>query len=223
MRRRNGDADHAVKGDAREVAVLYGTSLGTCGDLAQQLADRAGAGGFPVTNATLDEWAGDLPAKGTLIVVTSTYNGGAPDTATKMDSDEPENRVGALDRPNCRLRCSATAIPSGRRIRRSPSGWGAALRRPEPRTCCARRDRWQRRLRRGRPGLAGRAVGGVGGADAAPRRRPIEVASARTRRGPQACPEQAYPLEVVSDDELVGTRPGCGTSARRRRAPPPGT
>ena len=89
-----------MKGEGRVLTVLYGTSLGTCRDIAGQIADRAGASGFQVTNAALDDYAGGLPETGTLVVVTSTYNGGAPDSATKMETAIREKRIGEVERPD---------------------------------------------------------------------------------------------------------------------------
>ena len=74
--------------------MLYGTSLGTCRDIAGQIADRAGASGFEVKSGALDDCAGGLPESGTLVVVTSTYNGSAPDSATKMETAIREKRIG---------------------------------------------------------------------------------------------------------------------------------
>ena len=37
---------------------------------------------------------------GTLVVVTSTYNGGAPDSATKMETAIREKRIGEVERPD---------------------------------------------------------------------------------------------------------------------------
>lgn len=68
--------------------VAYGSNLGTSEDLAQQLADRARRSGFAVTTQTLDELAGDLPTDGLLTVVTSSYNGKAPDNAQRFDALE---------------------------------------------------------------------------------------------------------------------------------------
>ncbi len=93
------DPDQGVKGDGRVLTVLYGTSLGTCRDIAGQIADRAGSSGFQVTNAALDDYADGLPETGTLVVVTSTYNGGAPDSATKMETAIREKRIGEVERP----------------------------------------------------------------------------------------------------------------------------
>ncbi|GAA1592054.1 bifunctional cytochrome P450/NADPH--P450 reductase [Actinoplanes couchii] len=65
--------------------VAYGSNLGTSEDLAQQIADRARRSGFDVTVQTLDELAVSLPSDGLLTVVTSSYNGKAPDNAHVFD------------------------------------------------------------------------------------------------------------------------------------------
>ncbi|GIE82774.1 NADPH--cytochrome P450 reductase [Actinoplanes philippinensis] len=75
--------------------VAYGSNLGTSEDLAQQIADRARRSGFDVTVQTLDDLAADLPAEGLLAVVTSSYNGKAPDNAQAFD--ELDIPAGALD------------------------------------------------------------------------------------------------------------------------------
>ena len=41
------ETDRGVKGEGRVLTVLYGTSLGTCRDIAGQIADRAGAERVP--------------------------------------------------------------------------------------------------------------------------------------------------------------------------------
>jgi cytochrome P450/NADPH-cytochrome P450 reductase len=81
------DAGDVVLADTgRAFQVLYGTSLGTCREIAEQIVERLGAGGSSVDCGTLDNLADGLPDKGTLIVVTSTYNGSAPDSATKFET-----------------------------------------------------------------------------------------------------------------------------------------
>ncbi|GIF09469.1 bifunctional cytochrome P450/NADPH--P450 reductase [Actinoplanes siamensis] len=74
-----------VQATGVRMRVAYGSNLGTSEDLAQQLADRSRRSGFDVTVQTLDELAGDLPADGLLAVVTSSYNGKAPDNAQHFD------------------------------------------------------------------------------------------------------------------------------------------
>jgi cytochrome P450/NADPH-cytochrome P450 reductase len=68
------------------LTVAYGSNLGTCADIAERLAERAGRSGFEVHLTTLDELAADPPRQGTLAVITSSYNGRAPDNAQLFDS-----------------------------------------------------------------------------------------------------------------------------------------
>ncbi|GAA2699109.1 bifunctional cytochrome P450/NADPH--P450 reductase [Actinoplanes palleronii] len=84
-----------VQASGVRMRVAYGSNLGTSEDLAQQLADRARRSGFAVTVQTLDELAADLPGEGLLTVVTSSYNGRAPDNARLFD--DLEIPAGALD------------------------------------------------------------------------------------------------------------------------------
>ncbi|MFF5205070.1 bifunctional cytochrome P450/NADPH--P450 reductase [Streptosporangium sp. NPDC000396] len=66
------------------LTVAYGSNLGTAADIAERLAERAGRSGFATTLTTLDEL--DPPRDGLLVVVTSTYNGKAPDNAQRFDA-----------------------------------------------------------------------------------------------------------------------------------------
>jgi cytochrome P450/NADPH-cytochrome P450 reductase len=75
-----------VQGAGQALTVLFGTSLGTCRDIADEIAERATAGGFDVTQGALDELATGFPDTGMLVVVTSTYNGRAPDNAQKLEA-----------------------------------------------------------------------------------------------------------------------------------------
>jgi len=77
-----------LKAAGVRLRVAYGSNLGTSEELAQQLAERARRAGFDVTVQTLDDLATDLPADGLLAVVTSSYNGKAPDNAQRFDAAE---------------------------------------------------------------------------------------------------------------------------------------
>ncbi|GAA4232439.1 cytochrome P450/NADPH-cytochrome P450 reductase [Streptosporangium album] len=66
------------------LTVAYGSNLGTSADVAERLAERAGRSGFATTLTTLDEL--DPPRDGLLVVITSTYNGKAPDNAQRFDA-----------------------------------------------------------------------------------------------------------------------------------------
>ncbi|GAA2691415.1 cytochrome P450 [Nonomuraea recticatena] len=78
------DSEVAVSGVALTVA--YGSNLGASADIAERLAERAGRSGFAVRLTSLDEL--QAPSGGALVVVTSTYNGKAPDNAQAFDAAE---------------------------------------------------------------------------------------------------------------------------------------
>jgi cytochrome P450/NADPH-cytochrome P450 reductase len=75
-----------IEGAGQLLTVLFGTSLGTCRDIAADVTERAAASGFDLTQATLDSCAAGFPETGTLVVITSTYNGRAPDTAQQLEA-----------------------------------------------------------------------------------------------------------------------------------------
>ncbi|MEQ4718423.1 cytochrome P450 [Nonomuraea sp. B19D2] len=68
------------------LTVAYGSNLGTSSDIAERLAERAGRAGFATTLTTLDDMT--PPSEGLLIVVASSYNGKAPDNAQHFDALE---------------------------------------------------------------------------------------------------------------------------------------
>ncbi|MEV0612656.1 cytochrome P450 [Nonomuraea sp. NPDC050404] len=80
--RESEQADIAVTGVPLTVA--YGSNLGTSADIAERLAERAGRAGFATTLTTLDDLV--PPAEGLLVVVASSYNGKAPDNAQRFDA-----------------------------------------------------------------------------------------------------------------------------------------
>uniref|UniRef100_UPI00055F0835 flavodoxin domain-containing protein n=1 Tax=Streptomyces sp. NRRL S-1824 TaxID=1463889 RepID=UPI00055F0835 len=67
------------------LTVAYGSSLGSCEDLARTIADRSERSGFGTTLVGLDELGDNLPTEGLLVVVASSYNGKAPDNAQRFD------------------------------------------------------------------------------------------------------------------------------------------
>eukprot|EP00877_Chromochloris_zofingiensis_P012867 jgi/Chrzof1/7834/Cz02g38070.t1 len=65
--------------------VLYGSNSGTCECFALQLANLAQGSGFKATTANLDSLVTSaLPSKGSVVVITSTYNGQLPDNAVQF-------------------------------------------------------------------------------------------------------------------------------------------
>ncbi|MFF3405213.1 bifunctional cytochrome P450/NADPH--P450 reductase [Streptomyces sp. NPDC002742] len=75
----------AVSGVGVNLTVAYGSSLGSCEDLARTIADRGERSGFGTTLTSLDELGDDLPTEGLLVVVAASYNGKAPDNAQRFD------------------------------------------------------------------------------------------------------------------------------------------
>ena len=67
------------------LTVAYGSSLGSCEDLARTIADRGERSGFGTTLISLDELGENLPSEGLLAVVAASYNGKAPDNAQRFD------------------------------------------------------------------------------------------------------------------------------------------
>ncbi|MEU0967440.1 cytochrome P450 [Streptomyces sp. NPDC005917] len=75
----------AVSGVGVNLTVAYGSSLGSCEDLAHAIADRAERSGFGTTLISLDALGDNLPTEGLLAVVAASYNGKAPDNAQRFD------------------------------------------------------------------------------------------------------------------------------------------
>ncbi|MCZ0985256.1 bifunctional cytochrome P450/NADPH--P450 reductase [Streptomyces diastatochromogenes] len=78
-------AQAAVSGVGVNLTVAYGSSLGSCEDLARTIADRGERSGFGTTLVGLDELGDNLPTEGLVVVVASSYNGKAPDNAQQFD------------------------------------------------------------------------------------------------------------------------------------------
>src|SRR3982074_1773463 len=75
--------------------VLYGSNLGTAEELATRVADLAEVNGFATKLAPMDEFAGQLPEQGGVLIFCASYNGAAPDNATQfvkwLGSDLPKD------------------------------------------------------------------------------------------------------------------------------------
>ena len=84
-----------LAGAGEPFAVLYGTRLGTCRDIAAQVADLASGQGFAVTLASLDDMLDRLPETGLLVAITATYNGRPPDSAARTGDALAEGSFGA--------------------------------------------------------------------------------------------------------------------------------
>jgi cytochrome P450 / NADPH-cytochrome P450 reductase len=202
-----GGADAAgdMQGEGRLLTILSGTSLGTCRDIAEQIAERATAGGFAVAQGALDEAATGWPDSGLLIVVTSTYNGRAPDNAGRLETAIEAGNLDALQRPELRyalLGCGNTqwrdtyqAFP--KLVDRTIAGSGAQPIIPRGEADAdkdfdADLDTWLKQLW---SALGDATVVATAGLSA----KIVDHAEIRAR----AMPESAVALDVLSNEELV--------------------
>ncbi|MDI9334229.1 MAG: cytochrome P450 [Cytophagales bacterium] len=76
----------ARPGHNTPLLVLYGSNLGTAEELAARVADLAEVNGFVTKLAPLDDYVGQLPADGAVVIFCSSYNGAPPDNASKFMS-----------------------------------------------------------------------------------------------------------------------------------------
>ncbi|HRJ69274.1 MAG TPA: cytochrome P450 [Beijerinckiaceae bacterium] len=87
----------ARPGHNTPLLVLYGSNLGTAEELAHRVADLATLNGFDTRFAPMDEFAGNLPEQGGVVIFCSSYNGAAPDNATQfvkwIQSDLPRDAL----------------------------------------------------------------------------------------------------------------------------------
>ncbi|GER88865.1 NADPH--cytochrome P450 reductase [Dictyobacter vulcani] len=64
--------------------ILFGSNMGTAEDLANRIVEDGNAYGFKTTIADLDDYTNQLPTEGTVLIVSSSYNGTPPDNAAKF-------------------------------------------------------------------------------------------------------------------------------------------
>jgi cytochrome P450 / NADPH-cytochrome P450 reductase len=81
--------------------MLYGSNLGSAEELATRVADLAEVNGFATRLAPLDDFAGDLPKEGGVLIFCASYNGAPPDNATQfvkwLRSDLPKDACAGVN------------------------------------------------------------------------------------------------------------------------------
>ncbi|MFI9650316.1 bifunctional cytochrome P450/NADPH--P450 reductase [Streptomyces sp. NPDC052040] len=204
----------AVSGAGVPLTVAHGSSLGSCEDLARAIADRGERSGFDTTLMSLDELGDGLPAEGLLVVVAASYNGRAPDNARRFDdlltTGLPEGslqrvRFALLGAGNSQWVTTYQAFPL--RIEEGLLGAGATPVVGRG-TADAAGDfdgmatRWTDTLW---AGLAEEYAADTSD-DGEPRYQVRLLTEAEVRPG--IVSEQAYPLTVVANEELVGDPAG---------------
>lgn len=222
----NDAAVGSVSGTGQQFAVLYGSSLGTARDIAEEIAERARLDGFDVVVRSLDESfkGGATPQDKVIVIVTATYNGRAPDSAVEVeraldaglfeDADWSGARVAVLgvgnsQWPNYQVfpkRIAAAVEKAGATVlvpRAEADGQGDF----DGAVSDFVRGVW-------------RALGSENGPSEATASLSLTLVDAADTRA-QALPEHAQRLEIVSNDELV--RPADGLWDFAQEPPRPST
>ncbi|MGN9839855.1 bifunctional cytochrome P450/NADPH--P450 reductase [Nonomuraea sp. H19] len=188
------------------LTVAYGSNLGTSADIAERLAERAGRAGFATTLTTLDELT--PPGEGLLIVVASSYNGKAPDNAQRFDALEALPDLSGVRLAV--LGCGNTQWPTYQEFPRrayeklTAAGAVPLIERGEADTdgdFDGDVSAWTARLW---AALAEQYSADTG--SAGPRYEMEVLTEAEIR--PAVVSERAYPLTVVSNEELTGDPAG---------------
>ncbi|MDP4504281.1 bifunctional cytochrome P450/NADPH--P450 reductase [Nonomuraea turcica] len=188
------------------LTVAYGSNLGTSADISERLAERAGRAGFATTLTTLDELV--PPDEGLLVVVASSYNGKAPDNAQRFDALDALPDLSGVRL--AMLGCGNTQWPTYQAFpRRAYEKLTAAGAQPLIERGEADADgdfdgdvsAWTARL------WAALAEEYSAGAESAGPRYAMEVLTEAEVR-PAVVSERAFPLTVVSNEELTGDPAG---------------
>ena len=98
----SGDIGSA-SGAGQRLSVIYGTSLGTARDIAEEIVERASADGFEARAISMDEALNTLPEDRVIIAVTATYNGRAPDSALAAEAAIDAGQFANLSWPDTRF------------------------------------------------------------------------------------------------------------------------
>lgn len=200
----------SVAGSGQQFAVLYGSSLGTARDIAEEIAERARVDGFDVVVRSMDDSfrGGAAPQDKVVVIVTATYNGRAPDTAVAVERaldagafDGADWRgakfavlgVGNSQWPNFQLfpkRIDA-AIEAAGATRLIPRAEADGQGDFDGVVTAFVADLWR--------ALGAEAAPAVPSAAAALTLTPVDAVTTRAR----VLPEHAQQLEIVANDELV--------------------
>lgn len=214
-----------VAGSGQRFAVLYGSSLGTARDIAEEIAERARTDGFDVVVRSMDESfkGGAAPEDKVIVLVTATYNGRAPDSALAV---ERALDAGAFDDADWRgARVAVLGIGNSQwpNYQSFPKRIAAAVEKAGATMLVPRAEADGQGDFDGAVAGFVRAVWGALGASGEPPAKaaltltPIDAATTRAL----ALPEHAQRLEIVANDELV--RPADGLWDFAKEPPRPST
>ena len=203
------DADvGAVAGSGRQFAVLYGSSLGTARDIAEEIAERARVDGFDVVVRSLDDSlrGGAAPQDKVIVIVTATYNGRAPDTAVEVERALEAGAFDGADWSGAQYAVLGVGNSQWPNFQSFPKRIDAVIEAAGGTRLVPRAEADGQGDFDGAVSAFVRDLWKALGAEAAPVAStgslnvvPLDTAQARAR----ALPEHAQLLEIVANDELV--------------------
>jgi cytochrome P450 / NADPH-cytochrome P450 reductase len=204
----------AVSGTGKRFAVLYGTSLGTARDIAEEIADRARVDGFEVVVRAMDDSlrAGAEPEDKVIVIITATYNGRAPDSAVEAERALDAGRFEGADWSGAKFAVLGVGNSQWPNYQAFPKRIDAAIEATGATRLVPRAEADGQGDFDGAVGAFVRDLWRALGSEAAPSEPtqgglalvPVDTAGTRAA----ALPEHAQRLAIVANDELV--RPADG-------------
>jgi cytochrome P450 / NADPH-cytochrome P450 reductase len=214
----NGDIGNAA-GAGQRLSVIYGTSLGTARDIAEEIVERASADGFESRAISMDEALNTLPEDRVIVCVTATYNGRAPDSALAAEAAIDAGQFAGARWPDTRFAVLGIGNSQWPNYQAFPKKIDAALEATGAQRLCPRgeangdgdfdggvaaflKDLWAAL------GAKGDSVKASGLS--------LQVVDGRDARA-AVLPDQAVEMEIVRNDEMV--QPGDGLWDFAKEAP----
>lgn len=207
----SGTADiGSAAGAGQRLSVIYGTSLGTARDIAEEIVERASADGFEARAVSMDEAMHNLPEDRVIVAVTATYNGRAPDSALAAEAAIDAGQFAEAKWPETRFAVLGIGNSQWPNYQAFPKKIDAAFEATGAKRLCPRgeangdgdfdggvaaflKDLWAAL------GSKGEAVKASGLS--------LQIVDGRDARA-AVLPDQAVEMEIVRNDELV--RPADG-------------
>ncbi len=192
-------------GAGQRLSVIYGTSLGTARDIAEEIVERASADGFESRAISMDEAMDTLPEDRVIICVTATYNGRAPDSALAAEAAIDAGQFAGAKWPDTRFAVLGIGNSQWPNYQAFPTKIDAALQATGAQRLCPRgeangdgdfdggvaaflKDLWAAL------GAKGDAVKASGLS--------LQVVDGRDARA-AVLPDQAVEMEITRNDEMV--------------------
>ncbi len=200
----SGDIGNAA-GAGQRLSVIYGTSLGTARDIAEEIVERASADGFEARAVSMDEALNTLPEDRVIVAVTATYNGRAPDSALAAEAAIDAGQFAGAAWPDTRFAVLGIGNSQWPNYQAFPKKIDAAFEATGAKRLCPRgeangdgdfdggvstflKDLWAAL------GAKGEAVKASGLS--------LQIVDGRDARA-AVLPDQAVEMEIIGNDEMV--------------------